>query len=63
MAPNAAHGFSAALPADVAARLSKGKHVVDAYVVPGPGASPLGRPRTRLNKSPQCVCDGVVCSC
>lgn len=60
---NAAHGFKGSLPAAVAARLSKGKHVVDVYTAADPNAGPLPRPRTRLNSSPQCVCDGAPCGC
>ena len=50
-------------PLTVLARLSKGKHVVDVYTAADPNAGPLPRPRTRLNSSPQCVCDGAPCGC
>ena len=60
---NAAHGFTGSLPAAVAARLSGGKHVVDAYIAVDPDGGPLSRPRTRLESSPQCVCNAAPCSC
>ena len=61
VAPNAAHGFSVALPAAAARALQgPGRHVLTAKAIGSPSCS---FPRPLPETSQLCVCDGKLCAC
>lgn len=59
VAPNPNHGFTVTLSEAVATTLSKGRHIVQAFVT----GSPSCPGRCELQGSPICVVNGVVGTC